>query len=262
MIPRVEIILQAYSEIIVQDDALAVPLSYPWHKWLASRKKGKDMDRQHRNETVVPQFGRRLGAASGLLSIALLSVGNDVLGGNSAGILVELFGFAFFLFFLGSLWACLRNAEGAGGWLSATAFGAGVAVFAVKVGGGAPLLATMANKGMDPEIARALIAINDASFLIFLPLAVMLSATAVVAIRWGALPRWLGWMAAVTALALLVGLAAGVIDPYAQWAVLPMLLYALWVVATSIVLIRRAGEPHSMKEDARLGETASAQSVH
>jgi len=169
-----------------------------------------DMDRQHRNETVVSQFGRRLGAASGLLSIALLSVGSDVLGGNSAGILVELFGFAFFLFFLGSLWACLRNAEGAGGWLSATAFGAGVAEFAVKLGSGAPLLATMANKGMDPEIARALIAINDASFLLtFLPLAVMLSATAVVAIRWGALPRWLGWMAAVTALGLLGGLGRG-----------------------------------------------------
>ena len=219
-----------------------------------------DMDRQHRNETVVSQFGRRLGAASGLLSIALLSVGSDVLGGNSAGILVELFGFAFFLFFLGSLWACLRDAEGAGGWLSATAFGAGVAEFAVKLGSGAPLLATMANKGMDPEIARALIAINDASFLLtFLPLAVMLSATAVVAIRWGALPRWLGWMAAVTALGLLGGLAAGVLDPYAQWAVVPMLLYALWIVATSIVLIRRAGEPHLVETARPAGEPAHAE---
>jgi hypothetical protein len=218
------------------------------------------MDRQHRNETVVPQFGRRLGAASGLLSIALLSVGSDVLGGNSAGILVELFGFAFFLFFLGSLWACLRDAEGAGGWLSATAFGAGVAEFAVKLGSGAPLLATMANKGMDPEIARALIAINDASFLLtFLPLAVMLSATAVVAIRWGALPRWLGWMAAVTALGLLGGLAAGILDPYAQWAVVPMLLYALWIVAASIVLIRRAGEPHLVETARPAGEPAHAE---
>jgi hypothetical protein len=218
------------------------------------------MEKQNRNETVVqPRSGRRLGAASGLLSVALLTVGSDVLGGteSATGILVELLGFAFFLFFLGSLWACLRDAEGAGGWLSATAFGAGLAEFAVKLGSGAPLLATRVNKGMDPEITRALIAMNDASFLLtFLPLAVMLSATAVVTIRWGALPRWLGWMAAVTALGLLGGLAGGVIDPYPGWAALPMLLYVLWIVATSVVLIRRAEESNPVETAHPTGEPA------
>jgi hypothetical protein len=205
------------------------------------------MDKQHGNETVaLPRSGRRLGAASGLLSVGLIIAGDSFGGtGSATGILLELLGFAFFLFFVGTLWACLRDAEGAGGWLSATAFGAGLAEFAVKLGSGAPLLATRANKGMDPEITRALIAMNDASFVLtFLPLAVMLLATAVVTIRWGALPRWLGWMAAVTALGLLAGLAAGVIDPYPGWAALPMLLYVLWIVAASIVLIRRAEAPH------------------
>src|SRR5215210_277627 len=109
----------------------------------------------------------RLGGACGILYAALLMAGDSVGGtGSEIGILLELLGFAFFLFFLGSLWACLRNTEGGGGWLSATAFGAGLAEFAVKLGSGAPLLATRANRGMDPEIARALVAINDASFLL------------------------------------------------------------------------------------------------
>jgi len=71
---------------------------------------------------------RRLGAASGIFYVVLLILGSDVLGGTEtgAGILVELLGFAFFTFFLGSLWACLRSAEGDGGWLSVTAFGGGL----------------------------------------------------------------------------------------------------------------------------------------
>jgi hypothetical protein len=97
---------------------------------------------------------------------------------------------------------------------------------------------------MDSQIERALVAMNDASFgITFLPLAVMLSATAVVMIRWGALPRWLGWAAAVTGLGLLGALAAVAISPSPpEWASLPMLLFLVWMVAASIALIRRAGE--------------------
>ncbi|MBA3790350.1 MAG: hypothetical protein H0X23_03800 [Rubrobacter sp.] len=194
---------------------------------------------------------RRLGAASGIFYVVLLILGSDVLGGTEtgAGILVELLGFAFFPFFLGSLWTCLRSAEGDGGWLSVTAFGGGLVALAVKLASVAPILAVRASEGIDPGIAKALIAMNGASFVItFLPLAVMLSATAIVAIRTGVLPRWLGWVAAVVALGLLGALSAAVVSPSPpEWVFLPMLLFALWVVATSIALIRRAGEPHPVE---------------
>jgi hypothetical protein len=203
---------------------------------------------------------RRLGAASGIFYVVLTILGSDVLGGTKTGvgILVELLGFAFFPFFLGSLWVCLRSAEGDGGWLSATAFAGGLVALAVKLASAAPILAVRASEGIDPGIAKALIAMNDASFgITFLPLAVMLSATAIVAVRTGALPRWLGWGAAVVALGLLGALSAVVVAPSPpEWAFLPMLLLLLWTVATSIAMIQRAGRPYPVETAHLAGEPA------
>jgi hypothetical protein len=189
-----------------------------------------------------------------------LILGSDVLGGTETGIgiLVELIGFAFFPFFLGSLWVCLRSAEGASGWLSAAAFGGGLVALAVKLASAAPILAVRASEGIDPGIAKALIAMNGASFAItFLPLGVMLLATAIVAVRMGALPRWLGWGAAAVALGLLGALSASVVSPSPpEWVFLPNLLFTLWVVVTSITLIRRAGEPYPVETARLAGEPA------
>src|SRR5215212_11215184 len=109
---------------------------------------------------------RRLGAAGGIFYVVLTLLGNDVIGGTRPGIglLVELLGFVFFAFFLGSLWACLRSAEGEGGWLSAAAFGGGLVALAVKLASVAPVLAVRASEGMDPGTAKALLAMNGASF--------------------------------------------------------------------------------------------------
>jgi len=200
---------------------------------------------------------RRLGAAGGIFYVVLTLLGNDVIGGIRPGIglLVELLGFVFFAFFLGSLWAYLRGAEGDGGWLSAAAFGGGLVALAVKLASVAPVLAVRASEGMDPGIAKALIAMNGASFdITFLPLGVMLLSTAIVAVRTGALPKWLGWASAVVALVLLGALSAAVVSPSPpEWVFLAMLLFALWTVATSIALIRRADEPHPV-ETAHLAE--------
>jgi len=200
---------------------------------------------------------RQLGAAGGIFYVVLTLLGNDVIGGIRPGIglLVELLGFVFFAFFLGSLWAYLRGAEGDGGWLSAAAFGGGLVALAVKLASVAPVLAVRASEGMDPGIAKALIAMNGASFdITFLPLGVMLLSTAIVAVRTGALPKWLGWASAVVALVLLGALSAAVVSPSPpEWVFLAMLLFALWTVATSIALIRRADEPHPV-ETAHLAE--------
>jgi hypothetical protein len=208
---------------------------------------------------------RRLGAAGGIFYVVLTILGNDVIGGTRPGIglLVELLGFVFFAFFLGSLWACLRSAEGDGGWLSAAAFGGGLVALAVRIASVAPVLAVGASEGMDPGNANALIAMNGASFrwayfsITCLPLGVMLLSTAILAVRTGALPRWLGWASAVVALGLLGALSAAVVSPSPpEWVFLAMLLFALWTVATSIVLIRRAGEPHPVQTAHLAGEPA------
>ena len=203
---------------------------------------------------------RRLGAAGGIFYVVLALLGNDVIGGTRPGIglLVELLGFVFFAFFLGSLWAFLRSAEGEGGWLSAAAFGGGLVALAVRIASVAPVLAVRASEGMDPGTAKALLAMNGASFdITFLPLGVMLLATAIVAVRTGALPRWLGWASVVVALGLLGALSAAVVSPSPpEWVFLAMLLFALWTVTTSIVLIRRAGEPDPVQTAHLAGEPA------
>ena len=100
-----------------------------------------------------------------------------------------------------------------------------------------------AGDGLDPQLARTLQDMNDASFaLTFFPLAVLLATFAIVTVQSGALPRWLGWIAAVIAVAFIGGGIAGSADLESEWAGLPMLLFMLWVLAASVVLILRAGE--------------------
>ena len=213
---------------------------------------------------------QRLGAASGIVYVVTL-LGPDLLQGgpseeptttaaaiaqscarttaaqpaNAIIPILTTLGFLCFLFFLGSLWSALRRAEGEHGWLAAAAFGAGLMSLSIKFAGGAAVLAALreACAGIDPQIWRTLHDMDGASFFIsFFPLAVLLLASAIVTIRFGVLPRWLGWMAAVVAVALLAGGTAGTV--YARDdAGLPFLLFLLWTLAVSVVLVRRAGQP-------------------
>ncbi len=116
----------------------------------------------------------------------------------------------------------------------------------IKVASAAPVLAARyrADDGLDPQLARTLQDINDASFyLSFFPLAVLLAAFAIVAIQSGALPKWLGWITAALGAAFIVGGMSGSADLQPEWAGLPMILFLFWVIAVSTVLIRRAGAP-------------------
>ena len=190
---------------------------------------------------------QRLGAACGIV-YAVLLIGGGSIGGPDFRIefFVGILAFLFFLFFLGNLWSALRRAEGGSGWLSATAFGGGLMSVTIKVASAAPVLAAQyrAGDGLDPQLARTLQDINDASFyLSFFPLAVLLAAFAIVAIRSGALPKWLGWIAAAIGLAFIVGGISGSADLQSEWAGLPMILFTFWVIAVSIALMRRVGQP-------------------
>ena len=73
-----------------------------------------------------------------------------------------------------------------------------------------------------------------------IPFAVFLGATAAVVLRTGALPHWLGWSAAVIAIAF----------PATLWsptdaAQIPHLLIDLWILAASLLLIRRREPAHT-----------------
>ncbi len=118
-------------------------------------------------------------------------------------------GLASLLVFLGSLWGVLRGAERGSGWLSATAFGAGVAAVTIQVVQGALMWSTAAmarREVLDPQVAKTLWTLQrDFNVASFYPLAVLLAMTAVLTLQTGALPRWLGWAAAVIAAGFVVG---------------------------------------------------------
>ena len=167
--------------------------------------------------------------------------------------ITHILGYLFFLFFLGSLWSALRRAEGGDGWLSAAAFGGGLVSLAIRLSSATVSLAAVHNScaGIDAQLWEILT--NDvggaALFLSFLPLAVLSLACAVMAIRFGApLPRWLGWMSAVVAVALLVDGFAGML--YSRDFGPSFLLVLLWTLAASIALVRSAGVSHSAVSNA------------
>ena len=172
-------------------------------------------------------------------------------------------GFLFFLVFLGSLWSGMRRAEGGSGWLSTTAFGAGLMSVTINLGGAATLVAARHKAGgLDPQLARLLKDLEEASFILtLLPLAVLLGAFAIVAIRAsGGLPGWLGWIAAVISAAFLFGGLAESADLGGDWLLIPMLVgaYPFWVIATSVVLMRSSGESRPVERGSPTGGAAPA----
>jgi hypothetical protein len=201
-------------------------------------------------------------ALSGLTSIVLLFAGQAVGGGGSpdltasrakiaswvaqqhtgatayAGGVIELLGILATIVFAATLWSVLRRGDSDDGIAAATAFGAGLTAAAVKL---ASLPAAFAavwrhNEGISPQLATALIDMNNVSFVLTWTLdAVMLAAAATVIFRRAVLPRWLGWLGAVTSVLLIVSApAANQVPPVG------VLLAFVWIVCTSIVLTRGA----------------------
>jgi len=156
--------------------------------------------------------------------------------------LVGLIGI-FLLWFVGSLRSLLRRAEGGPDLLSTAAYTAG-ALWAF----GWLLFALMHSSAIElagyyqnPE--GAMIVFPLAFHMLFSPImlllpAVILGATALVISRTRVLPRWLGWVSGILALLNILASALGSI--FGAPAILLAILFPLWIVATSILLIRRA----------------------
>jgi len=181
-------------------------------------------------ERIVP----RLGAASGALFVVFLFGLSSIRSDSNLVIALELVGLLLFIPFLGYLWSVLRDAEGPGGWVAATALGAGLVGITMKLASVAPGWAAR-DFGDATAIHQALERMNEVAFIAqMLPDGVMLAAVALVVLKTGALPRWLGWLAAVTAPLLLVN--GMFLDADFGPA---FLLFLLWTLLASVVLTVR-----------------------
>jgi hypothetical protein len=213
---------------------------------------------------AVDRLVYRLFAASGVAYVALVVLGNDILGGNSqapdpgapraaiaawlavqgaptlkdwASLYSEGLGLLLLLVFAAMLAATVRRAEGEGGPVAMTVLVAGATSAAIKLISIPIALAALyrAPQGIDIQVGAALIDINNFCFILTWAVdGVMLAALAIGGLRYKALPAWLAWFTAVVAVALLAAPAL-----IAGPGFLAMLLFLVWAVISSITLVLR-----------------------
>lgn len=181
---------------------------------------------------------RRVGAASGgVFAIVLfIASGNGSEAFLAPRAIAGLAALVLFVPFLAYLTSVLRGAEGAGGWLATTALAAGLAGITLKISSVVPALALhRAHVADGTQLHKVFDGFDGGMTVIALyPFAVFCAATAAVALRTGVLPRWLGWAAAVTAVALAVNGA------FLEASFVPaLLLFLAWTLVASIHLVRR-----------------------
>jgi hypothetical protein len=150
----------------------------------------------------------------------------------------------FFLWFLGSLRAVLRRAEGDAARLSAIAYGGGIATAVLTLAlPSISVLGALDADQLSPQVAKTLFLVGDAFlYPAAMTAAVLIAATALVILRTGALPRWLAWLSLLFALWLLIPPlgSAGTPENPAAWtglAVLPGV--PLWTAVTGVMLTLR-----------------------
>jgi hypothetical protein len=149
-----------------------------------------------------------------------------------------------FLLLFGSLWTRIRRAEGQDGPLAPAMLGGGIAT---TVGALLINLVIML-EAYDPKRDDALVQLlwdmgNLAFAILMFPWALFTLATALSALGYGALPRWLGWSGIVVTAALLLGPIglgkhSGALAPGGGLTFLGFVLGMLWLLATSVVLLR------------------------
>ena len=142
------------------------------------------------------------------------------------------------VWFAGSLRITLRQAEGGTGRLSAVAF-AGAVMAGVTMLASSALTRTAAEfvrRQGDAEGARMALSLAESTMGVAtgFGLALLMGTTFVIALRHGAIPRWLAWVGAVGAVLSLVVQYPIMVFGFA--------IALFWVAALSIVLIRRAGQ--------------------
>jgi hypothetical protein len=180
----------------------------------------------------------RVGAACGAIFALVLFVasGNGSGPFSSVRAVAGLAALALFVPFLAYVCSILRAAEGPNGWLAGTACASGLVGITIKIVSVMPALALHRAHVADGTQLHKLFDgfDNGATVIALYPLAIFCAATAAVALRTGALPRWLAGGAAITAVALAVN---GV---FLEASFVPaLLLFVAWNLAASVVLTLR-----------------------
>jgi len=150
------------------------------------------------------------------------------------GAYVEVLGFVAFLFFFPALWGVLRRAQGEWDWLAVAALGIGMVATAVKLASGpiAVVVYDRAPANLSADTQAALLESNGWSFVLTFALdGAFLLAVGSLILTTRVLPRWLGWTALPFGVVGLLSVLGGLDGPPA------ILLYFLWVVLVSVVLI-------------------------
>ncbi|SEP25961.1 DUF4386 family protein [Trujillonella endophytica] len=157
-----------------------------------------------------------------------------------------------FFFFLAGLWSRLRRAEGRAGMFSGLFAIAGAAFAATVLASAGFYLALVqgtTDLAADSEVFSTLVVLNDWAGVGVIPAAVALLLAAAGAITsTDTLPHWLGWIAALAALLLLLSLGGVFEEDLEEGAVAiagfaGFVLMLVWILATSVVLLMRAGRP-------------------
>jgi hypothetical protein len=157
-----------------------------------------------------------------------------------------LLAFCFFLVFVGGLCNAVWVGYERLPMLGLVAFGSGVTASALQLASTAVMWAQVRSaqriEGLDPQIASVLREVQDILLVsAWFPLAAFLAAVALgVVLTPALLPRWLGWAAAVLAIGFLGVALLMAVAPYSLVWVLVYMLFAIWIIITSVILIRRA----------------------
>ena len=155
-------------------------------------------------------------------------------------------GLAFLLFyvpFFAGLCERLRAAEGTPAiWSRVTWAGAMLSPAAGTTSGAFIVGAALLAETVSPEVARFAIASNFYGFVVSGALSgIAMTGAALVIVRTGVFPRWLGWAGAVISAAAFLGSAAIVeSDPAGVFATVngvAWLAYFLWVAALAVLLV-------------------------
>ena len=186
------------------------------------------------NQPTLSRAGAACGAVFAIVLTVAAGNGDESFSGPRA--VAGIAAITLAVPFIAYLCSVLREAEGAGSWLVSTAFAAGITGIVLELGSGALELAMhKAHLTAGTPLNTAISAIADGATVLSLhPLAVFCAATAIVAFRTRALPRWLAVGAAVTAAALAINGAF-----LGSNFVPALLLFLLWTLLASVHLLRR-----------------------
>jgi hypothetical protein len=218
-----------------------------------------------RKDFMLRMWWARVGTGSGLLSVVLGVVAavvvpqppemNDsfpkvyaYLATHRTGLevdrLLAVIGSLFALVFVAYLWSVLQAAEGDAGGVSMLALigGAGSVIVGWVESSVVLVAVTMTNQNTDGGLRGLYDLTRLLDYFAVIPLFLFLGAAAAVVVTTRVLPWWLGWSAAVLAIALLLMVSISIFSPSVAQGVIGLvlrLLFLLWVGVTSVLLAMR-----------------------